>query len=354
MPKISVVIPIYNTQSFLARCLDSVLAQTCSDWECILVNDGSTDGSASICEAYCRRDSRFLLKNQSNQGSAAARNNGMALARGEYLLFLDSDDAWPAHLLSTVLAAQENRPEDLILWRYTSRPEELANSKASADFARFSLQKAGQLYLESHLYYIWNKLFHLELIRSCGLLFTPGITYGEDVQFAMEYLRLWFRLHLQGNFSLSVQPLYYYEDGNDSSVTYRLKPCYCENELWLTEQVLDWFSRDFPLPREDFTRIVLHLVKTLAGGLSVDLAQPHGLAIARQHLRHPTARRLIDTARTLGCYSPFVPLMAGNCTVLTARLGGLMLKDSRWYHRVYWAGWHLRRLRTGTKPPVMF
>lgn len=107
MPKISVVIPIYNTQSFLARCLDSVLAQTCSDWECILVNDGSTDGSASICEAYCRRDSRFLLKNQSNQGSAAARNNGMALARGEYLLFLDSDDAWPAHLLSTVLAAQE-------------------------------------------------------------------------------------------------------------------------------------------------------------------------------------------------------------------------------------------------------
>ena len=84
----------------------------------------------------------------------------------------------------------------------------------------------------------------------------------------------------------------------------------------------------------------------------VDAAQPGGKALAREHLNDPVARRLVEKARALGCYSPFLFPMAHGFSSLTARLGGWMMDDSRWYHRVYWAGWQLRRLRTGQKPPV--
>lgn len=89
---ISVVIPVYNAQAFLCRCVESVLAQTDSDWELVLINDGSKDGSAELCNALAARDSRIKAYHQPNAGAAAARNHGAELARGEYLAFVDADD----------------------------------------------------------------------------------------------------------------------------------------------------------------------------------------------------------------------------------------------------------------------
>ena len=350
MPKISIVIPVYGAEKYLPRCLDSLAAQTFADWECILVDDGSPDGSGAICDRYAQADPRFVVIHQKNQGGSAARNNGVDRARGEYLAFLDNDDAYSPFLLESVLAAQQRQPEDLIVWRYSSVESELA--KKCCDFSRIETKKAGQLYLQSHLYYAWNKLFRLDLVRQIKLAHIPGITYGDDVYFSMEYARHWFRLHPQGCFAVSDAPLYFYESGNENSTTFRLKPCYCKDELWLTGHVLDWFERDFAIPEEDMRLVLIHLLKTIAGGLSVDAAQPGGKALAREHLNDPVPRRLVEKARALGCYSPFLFPMAHGFSSLTARLGGWMMEDSRWYHRVYWAGWHLRRLRTGQKPPV--
>lgn len=89
---ISVVIPVYNAQAFLTRCVESVLAQTDSDWELVLINDGSRDGSAELCDALAARDRRIKAYHQPNAGAAAARNHGAQLAEGEYLAFVDADD----------------------------------------------------------------------------------------------------------------------------------------------------------------------------------------------------------------------------------------------------------------------
>jgi len=90
---ISIVIPIYNTEQYLPHCLDSLLAQTFADWEAILVDDASTDGSLSIAQEYCRKDPRFrLLRQERNKGQSAARNRAMEVVKGEHLAFLDSDD----------------------------------------------------------------------------------------------------------------------------------------------------------------------------------------------------------------------------------------------------------------------
>ena len=92
MPAISVIIPIYNVEKYLRRCLDSVKNQTFPDWEAICVNDGSPDNSAEILEEYAKKDARFKIVNKENGGLSDARNAGMAVASGEYILYLDSDD----------------------------------------------------------------------------------------------------------------------------------------------------------------------------------------------------------------------------------------------------------------------
>ena len=89
---ISIIVPVYNVEKYLERCLDSILSQTFSDFELILVNDGSTDHSLEICRSYAEKDERILLIDQENRGLSAARNAGIAVAKGEYLGFVDSDD----------------------------------------------------------------------------------------------------------------------------------------------------------------------------------------------------------------------------------------------------------------------
>lgn len=92
MPKISIIVPVYKVEKYLHRCLDSIVAQTFTDWECILVDDGSPDGSGKICDEYAEKDGRFKVFHQENQGVSAARNKGLDNAKGEWIGFVDSDD----------------------------------------------------------------------------------------------------------------------------------------------------------------------------------------------------------------------------------------------------------------------
>ena len=89
---ISLIVPVYNVETYLEECLDSIQNQSYTDLEVILVNDGSTDDSQAICELYCQADKRFRLINQSNQGQSVARNTGVTASRGEFIAFVDSDD----------------------------------------------------------------------------------------------------------------------------------------------------------------------------------------------------------------------------------------------------------------------
>ena len=99
---ISIIIPVYNAENGLKRMLDSILAQTYTDYECLLIDDGSTDASGEICREYEKADRRFHCISQENQGVSAARNHGMELSKGEYIAFLDADDQIPPHYLKTL------------------------------------------------------------------------------------------------------------------------------------------------------------------------------------------------------------------------------------------------------------
>ena len=92
MPKISVIVPVYNTEKYLHRCIDSVLAQTFTDWELLLIDDGSKDTSGSICDKYAAKDKRIRVFHKENGGVSSARNLGRDYAQGEWVTFVDSDD----------------------------------------------------------------------------------------------------------------------------------------------------------------------------------------------------------------------------------------------------------------------
>lgn len=92
MPTISIIVPVYNVEAYLCRCIDSILAQTFTDFELILVDDGSPDNCSSICDEYAKKDSRIVVVHKENGGLSDARNTGLDIAKGEYIGFVDSDD----------------------------------------------------------------------------------------------------------------------------------------------------------------------------------------------------------------------------------------------------------------------
>lgn len=111
MPSVSIIVPAYNAGEYLAETLDSVMAQTFKDWECIVVNDGSMDNTAQVAAEYCLRDARFVFIDRENRGVAAARNTAVAVAKGEFLLPLDADDMIAPSYIEKALAVFDARPD---------------------------------------------------------------------------------------------------------------------------------------------------------------------------------------------------------------------------------------------------
>lgn len=123
--EISVIVPVYNVEKWLPKCLDSILGQTYGDFELILVNDGSTDGSLEICRAYEANDKRIRVIDGPNRGSSVARNTGLELAQGNWIIFCDSDDWWDLQLLEKLHTAAIENDADIaacgITWEYAHK-----------------------------------------------------------------------------------------------------------------------------------------------------------------------------------------------------------------------------------------
>ena len=115
-PQVSVIVPVYNVEQYLRRCLDSILGQTMPDWEAICVDDGSPDGSASILAEYAERDSRFRILTKENGGLSSARNAGTAWARGKYVNYMDSDDFIHPQTFELAVALAERDRSDIVSW----------------------------------------------------------------------------------------------------------------------------------------------------------------------------------------------------------------------------------------------
>lgn len=184
MTKFSVIIPVYNTEKYLKRCLDSVFAQSYKDFEVICVDDGSTDGSSEILGRY-----NLKVITQENQGQGIARNRALDIAQGEYIYFLDSDDYIDEALLESVLKIFETTDTDLVCFNTeVCGDSESFLYKRAKSYAQLTL--AGLLEFTPEIkdttnVYLWNKVFKADLITKYGIRF-PNLCY-EDIAFCKTY-----------------------------------------------------------------------------------------------------------------------------------------------------------------------
>jgi len=182
-PKVSVIIPIFNVEPYLRRCVDSVLAQTLTDIELILVDDGSTDLSGTICDDYKEIDERVIVKHINNSGVSVARNIGLDNAAGEYIAFVDSDDTIAPEMAEQMLSALQKENADLCICGFQRVSENYlpAGDKSSVPFQVLTgMQALEKLYTNDYLYFTiaCNKLFKRSLFDSLrfpeGKLFEDG------------------------------------------------------------------------------------------------------------------------------------------------------------------------------------
>ncbi len=340
MPLISIVIPVYGAEAFLPRCLDSVLAQTFSDWECILVEDGSPDGSAAICDEYAARDARFRVLHQKNQGGSIARNNGVKMAQGEYLVFLDNDDAFAPQLLESALRIQRRQPDSVVLWGYTCSDPAWPDSPV--EFKRRERFEASRLYMESQLLFAWNKFYSLPFLKSIGLDHEDTV-YGSDTVFTVNYIRAWLKARPTGAFYQSRCALHYYEPANPNSETAHFSESYCQDELALIGQALDWFTNDFETKPEDLALLCHSLLKTAAGALYIQQKNA-GIEAAKASLEDPVLQKLCALAKKHRCRTPILGAVAGRHAKRAIRLGHLVMEGNDHTYQRLCRLWELLRL----------
>ena len=174
MPKISVIVPVYNVEKYLHECVDSVLAQTFTDFELILVNDGSQDNSGAICDEYASKDERIIIIHQNNQGQAAARNAGVAIAKGEWIHFLDSDDLIHPQMLEILYGAVDENTQISAcdLYKDFVCPEDFCSEK-KCEFKKHLVNENLLLrFMQSEEHFYW--IVCAKLINSGILVITCG------------------------------------------------------------------------------------------------------------------------------------------------------------------------------------
>ena len=189
-PKVSFIVPVYNTQDFLPRCLDSLLGQTLKGIEIVVVNDGSPDDSAAIIAEYAGRDSRVRAVEKPNGGLSSARNAGMDVARGDIVDFVDSDDYVEPNLAEFLVDTFTKEHAEIVVFGAECEPVELASKRIqqllSPDARVFESFDSALLFSANAQPYVWRAAYSRELIERESLRFAENVRFAEDVVFQFE------------------------------------------------------------------------------------------------------------------------------------------------------------------------
>lgn len=208
-PTVSIIVPVYNAERTIRRCIDSILAQQYTDFELLLVDDGSGDSSGAICDAYAAQDARVRVFHQENAGVSAARNLALDQAQGVYLQFLDSDDWITPDATSSLVRAAETQHCDLVISDFYRVVGDRVSHKGDIDddillsreeYATHMMENPADFYYGV----LWNKLYRRSIVEQHHLRMDPAISWCEDFMFNLEYI-----YHAETFYALQI-PIYYY------------------------------------------------------------------------------------------------------------------------------------------------
>ena len=208
-PSVSIIVPVYNAEACLSRCVESVLNQEYESFELLLADDGSRDNSGALCDEFAAKDSRVRVIHKENSGVSDTRNQAMDQARGRYLQFLDADDWITPNATKLLVRTAEEHQCDLVISDFYRVVDDRVSPKGDIDedgpltreeFAAHMMENPADFYYGV----LWNKLYRRDIIQEYQLRMDPEISWCEDFLFNLEYIR-----HAKRFFALQV-PIYYY------------------------------------------------------------------------------------------------------------------------------------------------
>lgn len=339
MPAISVIVPVYKVEKYIHRCIDSILAQTFTDFELILVDDGSPDSCGKICDEYAEKDSRIRVIHKPNGGVSSARNAGIDAARGEYLIFVDSDDKVEKHYIEFLYYSLTKSNSDLAISSYIRvqndnyschiLPSFQLELNELTDDQKILLYKLAKYYL---IYGPYNKIYKTDIIRQNDLQFDETMSFGEDLFFVFSYL---FNCK---SISYINKPTYYYYSNSDSLLNkYRedrfenslkingiVKRFYEKFDCFIPEMQSEWAQRifydgygcvsDIYSPKRNYrANYILERTKTIIG--------------------NPVFREALKSANTYGYPKKNIRLMKNGHAYLFFVIGIVKLQIKKVLHK---------------------
>lgn len=217
---VSIIVPVYNVEKYIQRCVDSILEQNYQDLELILVDDGSPDNCGAICDGYAKKDSRVHVIHKKNGGVSSARNAGLDQANGEYVTFCDSDDFYEPQWIEKLIAAMESCNADVVRANSTFFHDDIAqNSVCYGECGSYELHTPEErisycftkLFGGKHGWSVWERLFRVSIIREHNIHFCESCgNFAEDMGFVLEYT-----LHCSRVISVrEAGYMYYQRDGS--------------------------------------------------------------------------------------------------------------------------------------------
>lgn len=190
-PLVSVIIPVYNAEEYLDKCIRSVLSQTYKNTEIILINDGSTDRSMELCEIYALNEKNIKLFSQQNSGASSARNVGLTNSTGDYIVFVDSDD-WimPTYIEDLYNSLIEYSADMIIVDYFIERDSELIyRKKQGLTNVYTNIETLNNIFdKDKYMGYLWNKIYQAEIIKGNNIVFNTELRVWEDLLFCCQYI----------------------------------------------------------------------------------------------------------------------------------------------------------------------
>lgn len=227
---VSIILPIYNRERYLRKCLDSLINQTYPMIEIILIDDGSTDGSGEICDDYCKSDHRIRVLHKSNGGVTAARKSGVDVASGHYILFVDADDYLDPTCVETLLIHSEDRTIDIVAGSHYIVQNGTTQQRRVFPVGRFSKEQIKSVLSSNLLYdsqlsttgiplYLWGKLLKKDLVKD-------NIEKGKDFWYGEDMISIISMVKQANSMTVIDTPLYYYVRHDQQTIS---KPI---SQLW--------------------------------------------------------------------------------------------------------------------------
>ena len=208
------IIPVYNAAKYLSECLESLIARNREDYEIILVNDGSTDNSAYICEQYSKEYKQILFYSKENSGVSDTRNKGIELSSGEYIAFIDSDDYVESGYIDTIISLLDYKA-DIYIYGYHEQNEKGIFTKIITQLESgmqvMDSTICENIFSELH-YQVWNKIFKAEIVKKNGIKFDLNLRISEDLKFWVDYF------YYISNLYIWNKPIYYYRYNANGAV----------------------------------------------------------------------------------------------------------------------------------------